>query len=80
MHRFMQAFQLCSILKSSYPDVEVVLFLAHEASDYHHAFRDLKRNDDLLDVVYPLLCFPWRCPGLPQLKEQRDLLIYEIGV
>jgi hypothetical protein len=80
MHCFMQASQLVLILKLSYLYIDVALFLAHEACDYHHAHGDLKGNDHLPHEVYPLLSFLRPCPVLSQLKKQFDLLRYAIGV
>src|SRR5881628_2813541 len=60
-------------LEPADPDVDVLVFLADEAAEDHHAHLDLERDDLLLHAPDPLVTLPRTDVVLPQLEEHAGL-------
>src|SRR2546428_1937797 len=64
-------------LEPADPDVDVLVFLAAELAQDHHAHLDLERDDLLLHALDPLVALTGANVVLPELEEHSGLLGFE---
>src|SRR5229473_2133689 len=72
--RVVEPLALRLALEAADPDVDGLVFLAHEAAQDDHAHLDLERDDLLLHALHPRLLLSGTDVVLPELEEHAGLL------